>query len=297
MKYLLAALAAASIMSQALPASALYISTYAISNYSANCNNDELAGLYNWPLSDANSIRSAAVDKGWSIWTWKTDSQVTNSNFVDNYADINNADLAFFAGHGDTTGPLLGTKSGYDVDYYGNRVMHQPRYRWAQYRLKWMLMSACETMYDGDKTGGGANWWSGAYPLNRWFSVFNKNGTTRFDGTRTYQVPDGSLHSIMGSRSWSYFGPYSVGGHYMYMAYDNLNRSSGQAWHDAMYTVNNLHGYGNESVVLTAYQHTSGAVWANERLASPWGNPSSYNNMGYWWTRARNGTPTFSSWR
>ncbi len=195
-------------------------------------------------------------------------------------ARVNNAEIAYFVGHGNSDGPFYSSKG-----FNGNTYMMVPsQYRLGrdnggQNTLRWAVWSACETLYDGVTDQSRINWDGPVAPLNRWFQAFN------------------GLHAIVGMRSLGWQGYWHGGSDdTRQRASDFVNLISGGtdfswAWFLAnRYCVWDELDRGFESAVLTA--EAEGTDYSTELFTAPYPDYTT-PPTGFYYATWRIGNPSW----
>jgi hypothetical protein len=183
----------------------------------------------------------------------------------------NNANFVYYAGHGNGSGPCY-CNHGNDAD--GHLQMHPNLERWGRDpagnpSLRWATWMACETLYDGVRSGGPANMGSGPDSLTRWFQCFE------------------GLHSIQGMRSLGVVGDWTSwwytyhssrrGGAYADLLNNGYTLS--EAWAQANRPIFAAFSMGFESAQLSAW--TGNINYGYETIATPYpdyvGTPATFS--------------------
>ena len=160
----------------------MWYATYSIEDYDANgdCGRENL-----WAAHDDADGFSSAVQQYNFPNTWyrynRRDTQCTAARWSGADAEINNVDFLFYAGHGCSTGPVLGCNSGYpitcwnDISFGGNGF------------LKWVQGACCSWFTPQEYDNCNSN----MDPIPRWWPCFK------------------GVHSVMGHRATTWDHEYS----------------------------------------------------------------------------------------
>ncbi len=248
---------------------------------------DQIGGGGNlkWALNEGRRFYWKMRDYGHTCVYWAEDTGVSWRDWaVKEQARCNSSNIVYYAGHGNSGGPWYSSRM-YDG---GTLKMKISNYRFGKnpsgtLNLRWIVWSACETLYDGVQDSSHVNWDSGSLGLSRWFPTFN------------------GLHQIIGNRSLGWMGQWWDWGAFgirdtrqradEFVRRINNGEVNSSAWFLAnRHTVWDHIDKGFEAAVLSAI--AEGTNYGDERFKTPHpdyvGTPSGFN---YEWYRI--GSPSW----